>query len=131
MCTQFVSTRVLDILIYTRPQDAEELFNLRHAMLRNVVERIWGVIKMWFAVLRQPTQWPITAQAALGPALCAVHNFIRINDPSDLDISEDLTQSSMGQTEEIGVLSREITAGEKRHAAIAEEMWQDYISHWH
>jgi hypothetical protein len=34
-----------------RPQNREELFNLRHSMLRNVVERTFGVAKKRFGVL--------------------------------------------------------------------------------
>lgn len=32
-----------------RPQNREELYNLRHASARNVVERIFGVVKRRFA----------------------------------------------------------------------------------
>ncbi|KAH9154153.1 hypothetical protein AeRB84_003701 [Aphanomyces euteiches] len=34
-----------------RPQNKEELFNLRHAQLRNCIERIFGILKMRFPVL--------------------------------------------------------------------------------
>ncbi|ETV90089.1 hypothetical protein H310_15078 [Aphanomyces invadans] len=34
-----------------RPQNKEELFNLRHAQVRNCIERIFGVLKMRFPVL--------------------------------------------------------------------------------
>jgi hypothetical protein len=34
-----------------RPQNKEELFNLRHAKLRNVIERIFRVMKARFKIL--------------------------------------------------------------------------------
>ncbi len=37
-----------------RPANKEELFNLRHAQLRNVVERVFGVFKQRFAILNAP-----------------------------------------------------------------------------
>lgn len=33
-----------------RPQNKEELFNLRHAQLRNAIERILGVVKCRFPI---------------------------------------------------------------------------------
>src|SRR5689334_19273528 len=42
-----------------RPQNAKELFNLRHAQLRNVIERIFGVLKKRFAILNTPMQYPM------------------------------------------------------------------------
>ena len=35
-----------------KPQNKEELFNLRHAQLRNIVERIFGILKRHFRILR-------------------------------------------------------------------------------
>ena len=34
-----------------KPNNAKELFNLRHASLRNVIERIFGVVKQKFKIL--------------------------------------------------------------------------------
>jgi DDE superfamily endonuclease len=34
-----------------KPENAKELFNLRHASLRNVIERIFGVVKRKFKIL--------------------------------------------------------------------------------
>ncbi len=39
-----------------KPQNPKELFNLRHAQLRNVVERIFGVVKKRFPVLTRATE---------------------------------------------------------------------------
>jgi hypothetical protein len=34
-----------------RPQNAKELYNLRHSSLRNAIERIFGIVKRRFRVL--------------------------------------------------------------------------------
>ncbi|KAM0903096.1 hypothetical protein ACQ4PT_018891 [Festuca glaucescens] len=54
-----------------RPKNPQELFNLRHAQLRNHVERIIGTLKKRFAVLKCATQYPIDSQAEIAIACCA------------------------------------------------------------
>jgi len=34
-----------------RPENAKELFNLRHSSLRNVIERIFGILKRQWQIL--------------------------------------------------------------------------------
>jgi hypothetical protein len=48
-----------------RPANAKELYNLRHAQLRNVVERIFGVLKKRFPVLRTFMEYPFDTQVGL------------------------------------------------------------------
>jgi hypothetical protein len=60
-----------------KPQNKEELFNLRHASLRNVVERIYGVSQTRFPVLTQMGSYPFTTQAWLVQCVFMIHNFIR------------------------------------------------------
>ena len=57
------------MLNLSRPQNAEELFNLRHASARNVIERIFGVLKWRFRILVYPPQFDMEIQARLPPAL--------------------------------------------------------------
>lgn len=54
----------------------QELYNLRHASARNVVERIFGVLKCRFVILTHPPEYSMEIQARIPPALAAVHNFI-------------------------------------------------------
>src|ERR1700734_2352747 len=63
-----------------RPVNKEELFNLRHAQARNVIERIFGVLKRRFRILVIPPEYSVKVQAQIPSALCAIHNFIRIHD---------------------------------------------------
>lgn len=60
-----------------RPQNKEELFNLRHAKLRNVVERVYGVFKARFQIFRAARDgFSIKTQTKLVYATSAVHNWI-------------------------------------------------------
>ncbi|KAE8250713.1 hypothetical protein A4X13_0g4463 [Tilletia indica] len=67
-----------------RPRTAKELFNRRHAGLRSVIERIFGIMKERFKVLLLGSDYPLKTQVALFPALAVVHNFIRLVDPQDI-----------------------------------------------
>lgn len=60
-----------------KPQTASELFNLRHACLRNTVERVFDVLKERFHCLKkEPAGYDIRTQVQLVYALTAVHNFL-------------------------------------------------------
>jgi len=62
-----------------RPQNKEELFNLRHSSLRNVVERLLGVTKKRFPILELMGSYAIQFQAQLIMCCLMIHNFIRAN----------------------------------------------------
>jgi hypothetical protein len=51
---------------------AEELFNLRHALARNVIEHIFGVLKQHFKILLLPPAYNMDIQGRLPAALCAL-----------------------------------------------------------
>jgi hypothetical protein len=70
---------------YLRPQNAEELFNLRHASARNVIERIFGVCKKRFKIMAHGCQYTIEIQISTVTVMCFIHNFIRSKDPNGLD----------------------------------------------
>jgi hypothetical protein len=63
-----------------RPQNKEELFNLRHAQLRNAIERIFGVLKKKFFILASPAAFSIDVQIDLVLALTGLFNFISDNE---------------------------------------------------
>jgi DDE superfamily endonuclease len=63
-----------------RPETPEELFNLRHAQLRNVVERTFGVLKKRFRILNSiPVGYSLRTQVRIVYALTALHNFYNLN----------------------------------------------------
>jgi hypothetical protein len=52
------------------------LFNLRHAKLRNVVERVFGVVKKRFPALSHGVPYTMDFQVKFVYAICGLHNFI-------------------------------------------------------
>ncbi|KAG7588677.1 Harbinger transposase-derived nuclease domain [Arabidopsis suecica] len=65
------------------PETPHELFNLRHASLRNVIERIFGIFKSRFAIFKSAPPFSYTKQAGLVLACAALHNFLRKECRSD------------------------------------------------
>jgi hypothetical protein len=125
------------MLNLSRPQNAEELFNLRHASARNVIERIFGVLKWRFRILVYPPQFDMEIQARLPPALAALHNFIRKHDPDDLADFDDVEDPqpgtrTAGPPAEEGQLAEGLPSAAERQQAherrdkIAQEMWMQY-----
>ena len=60
-----------------KPVNKEELFNLRHATKRNVVERTYGVIKIQFPILNSMPSYSIEDQVKLTQCCVFIYNFIR------------------------------------------------------
>ncbi|KAI5326304.1 hypothetical protein L3X38_035378 [Prunus dulcis] len=65
------------------PENATELFNLRHASLRNVIERIFGIFKSRFTIFKSAPPFPYRTQAELVLASAGLHNFLRRECRSD------------------------------------------------
>lgn len=135
-----------------RPADHEELFNLRHATLRNIVEQTFGIFKRRFAVTATAPEYPLKFQVELIPALCALHNFILTHDPNNNAIghwvpedglSTSSQQSTHGGHDEEGdddiqdvetVVQGSITEEERtrtgqRRDELAQQMWDDYLEY--
>ena len=58
------------------PQNARELFNLRHSSLRVTVERAFGALKNRFKILYNKPFHPYPTQVKLVLACCILHNWI-------------------------------------------------------
>jgi hypothetical protein len=110
------------------------LFNLRHAQTRNVIERIFGVVKKRWVILAQPPQYSMAVQARIPCALAALHNFILSHDSTDLNnFSEEDVDLDPGQHHDsLGSLADSTISREERSRAannrdrIAQEMWNQY-----
>ena len=50
-----------------------------------MVERIFGVTKRRFRLMVATPEYTPEIQARVILALCALHNFVRVHDPDDLD----------------------------------------------
>jgi hypothetical protein len=143
VCSNFICETMYLLLILTlfcfRPADYKELYNLRHAQARNVVERAFGVFKRRFAITEAAPEYPIELQAKLVNALCVLHNFILIHDPTDISIetwTEHRARGSWSGTDDYievtpNVPVGDITEAERRRASerrdrLAKRMWEDY-----
>ena len=62
-----------------QPENAKELFNLRHSSLRNVAERTIGIVKKRFPILTKMNGYKMKTQVKLVMSCFLLHNFIRQN----------------------------------------------------
>ena len=120
-----------------RPQNHRELFNLRHAQLRNHVERIIGILKKRYPILKAATSYDIDTQVDISMACCVMHNFIRLHD-CDMSLpdrcTEDINESNMedvpdGDTKynvDVPLFDSMRQAGNDKRDAMANAMWADY-----
>ncbi|KAK6134034.1 hypothetical protein DH2020_032213 [Rehmannia glutinosa] len=60
-----------------QPTSAEEFFNMKHSSARNTIERLFGLLKTRWGILRSPSYYPIKIQNRIIMACCLLHNFIR------------------------------------------------------
>ncbi|KAK4406606.1 hypothetical protein Sango_0667100 [Sesamum angolense] len=73
------------------PQSPRELFNLKHSATRNVIERVFGLLKVRWGILRIQSFYPIDTQNKIILACCLLHNFLRnkmLDDPLKLEIPD-------------------------------------------
>ncbi|XP_052627192.1 uncharacterized protein LOC122197547 [Lactuca sativa] len=90
------------------PQNSKELFNLRHASLRNTIERAFGVLKRRFPIIR--------------------------NEDRGINLEDEVMQEILnGPQEQDRCNSTETDEGnriaEKLRNSIANEMWANYLTH--
>ncbi|KIK79900.1 hypothetical protein PAXRUDRAFT_160032, partial [Paxillus rubicundulus Ve08.2h10] len=116
-----------------RPWNAEELFNLHHAALCNVVKCIFGILKQQWRILQVAPEYNMTVQAQIPAALCALHNFIQQYNPDKFDVEYDgdLLENdddvAWGQLAEGPASPAERRHADNHHDQIAQEMWVDYL----
>jgi len=113
----------------SRPSDKEELFELRHASARNVIERIFGVLKRRFQILLLAPEYNRDIQARIPAALCAIHNFTTRFDPSEASLPGD-TPSDYDDTyyrvNFAGVEPERASDASVYRDQLAEMTWQSY-----
>jgi hypothetical protein len=118
-----------------RPKTPRELFNLRHATLRNVIERRFGTWKKQFKILKHGSEYPENIFVRIITALAIVNNYILddgdeivSDDQSDEDEDDTDARDRRRQSEEDDLLIPEAdyeTANAFRER-LAEEMYADY-----
>lgn len=83
-----------------QPQTPKELFNHRHSSLRNVIERMFGMLKARFSILKVAPPYPYRTQVKLVIACCILHNYIRLYDRKD-EIAPYEEERLLGNIEEV------------------------------
>ncbi|KAK5824564.1 hypothetical protein PVK06_019344 [Gossypium arboreum] len=113
------------------PENAKELFNLRHSSLRITIERVFGILKKRFRVLDAEPFWNFQTQVDIVLACCIIHNHIMGVDPSDLlnqglfeEPDSDLIIPTLTKREE----REEAREWSAKRDEIAQTMWVDYMT---
>jgi hypothetical protein len=122
---------LIRITNYYRPRDHKELFNLRHARVRNIIERIFGVLKKRFKVLLLAQEYSFTTQARIIPALAALHNFIITHDPSEISLQEvetEMNEDNGWGAHQAAIPREERSRAVERRDGIALAMWEEYTA---
>jgi DDE superfamily endonuclease len=111
-----------------KPENAKELFNLRHASLRNVIERIFGVLKrQWQILAGKGCEYSIETQSDLFCALIGLYNFGKQLGDKDTFVEEFVDGTGdLNQPEETSGLGTGNKWMEKKRDEIANRMWKDY-----
>ncbi|PSS09641.1 Nuclease [Actinidia chinensis var. chinensis] len=129
------------------PQDAKELFNHRHSLLRSATDRTFGALKARFPILMSAPPYPLPTQVKLVVAACAIHNYIRGEKPDDwifrmyeqeaalqledpmppLEIEQLPVVNADPQGLDIPVDSEQLEYTSQLRDSIAAEIWNDYI----
>jgi hypothetical protein len=117
------------------PTNQNELFNLRHASLRNVIERIFGIFKSRFLIFKSAPPFSFKTQAEIVLSCAALHNFLRQKCRSDEFSSDeedetDVDNANQNSEENGGEENVETQEQEREHArhwraTIAADMWRD------
>lgn len=80
------------------PKNKEELFNRRHASLRSVIERTFGVWKKKWRILSDFPRYDIDIQKRVIMATMGLHNFIKISNFADADFAEVMIETGINDT---------------------------------
>ena len=105
----------------TSPRCKEELFNMRHARPRNVIERAFSLLKGRWGILRSLSWYSVKVDNKIISACCLIHNFILREievDPLDIDIEEKMEYQH--ENIDVGESSEEWTTWRDK---LAQSMW--------
>ncbi|KAM3283547.1 hypothetical protein P3S67_027192 [Capsicum chacoense] len=118
------------------PRNATELFNHRHASLRNAIQKSFDVLKTRFPILKLAPQYAFQTQRDIVIAACVIHNHIRREDKSDWlfkDIEgryvEELPDLDDDPDPHLAFQVHEQSASALRDS-ITATMWNDFINKW-
>ncbi|WVZ51371.1 hypothetical protein U9M48_002523 [Paspalum notatum var. saurae] len=110
------------------PENARELFNLRHSTLRTTIERAFGTLKNRFKIFGSQPFFPFKTQVKIVMACCAVHNWILEDGPDEYvydDVAwyEALPRSNHTRSN----MRKENVAWSNKRDELANKMWEDKL----
>ena len=120
------------------PQTKEDLFNLRHSFLHNVVEHTFRVVKKRFGILSNMTNYSFKFQIRLVLSCFMIHNFIRMHqgyeDAFDIQAAAEAAEADREDepdepdepAEVHPINAAEMRALNNWRNNIASAMWADY-----
>jgi hypothetical protein len=119
-----------------RPSTQKELYNLRHATLRNIVERLFGCFKRKFSILKSAPEIELSKQICLVYALCVLWNFLRKHETlesllEENDNAEDTSEGPDDTNDPSAIYSasQEDTRQKRRRDRLAKQLWTQYIQY--
>ncbi|KAJ4819385.1 nuclease [Rhynchospora pubera] len=116
------------------PRTDRELFNLRHASLRNVIERCFGVVKKRFPVIRSATEphYFTTTLKKIIVACCILHNYLVDKDPNlpsmlaEVDAEMQYRRPRRPNQPANRAEEEDMKRGEAMRNEMAVNMWRNY-----
>ncbi|KZS91632.1 hypothetical protein SISNIDRAFT_413852, partial [Sistotremastrum niveocremeum HHB9708] len=104
-----------------RPENAQELFNYRHAKLRETIDRTAEDAKQRFKIIQEPSEWSLLVHAKIVIAVFVLNNFIKAfnREPNEVAIKK---ENDVEMRE-----AQDTTNMKKLRDKIAEEMWKSYV----
>ena len=114
-----------------KPANAEELFNLRHASVRNLAERVLGITKEKFPILATMMEFKFSSQRDIVLCCLLLHNFIRKTNMYDegFDYQANADEEEEEQEEGENLAAEEAVDGILVRDTIANEMWEQYVAY--
>ena len=122
------------------PANAQELFNLHHARLRNVIERTFAVLKRRWKILKHEFCESPAKLNKVVLACCALHNFIRLTGGRLSVVPlEYIAHVPPASSDELGLDLLSDTAATHRRTStstrwryeLAQRMWMQYVQYLH
>lgn len=94
------------------------------------MERIFGVVKRRFRLMVAAPEYSLATQTKLIPALCVLHNFIRIYNPDEIIEPAALSRRQPRRSNEDfsrhEISDQEKAVANERRDMIAKDMWRQY-----
>jgi len=109
--------------------------------MRNAIERIFGVLKKRFPILKNQLEFPYNIQVRLIKVLCCLHNIIRLTDGDDIydeewekdqrleDLECEDHDDEFEPVRSKRVTAKQYTAAQRMRDSIAQQMWIQYMQH--